>query len=163
MGSYYEDLWIAGWILTNMLDPNKEFGLPVRNFQRSDSCFLIAPYWAQGWLGDNVKFRQGLIFFSNASSLWKTILSRFLLFFNLIFMKSTSSRIKNFWIPKPTSLLSVESPDTLEMDKFDKWFSIDISLPFFLELPTKEPQVIWITFRGLGIENSFLVQCTQSF
>lgn len=46
-------------------------------------------------------------------------------------MKSTSSRIKNFWIPKPTSLLSAESPDTLEMDKFDKWFSIDISLPFF--------------------------------
>lgn len=29
--------------------------------------------------------------------------------------------------------LSVGSPDTLEMgDKFDKWFSIDTSLPFFL-------------------------------
>lgn len=49
------------------------------------------------------------------------------------------------------------------MGKFDKWFSIDISLPFFLELPTKEPQVIRITFRGLGIENSFLVSALNHF
>lgn len=43
-------------------------------------------------------------------------------------MGRTSSRIKKFWIPKPTSLLSVASPDTLEMAKFDKWFSIATSL-----------------------------------
>lgn len=42
--------------------------------------------------------------------------AEFLLFFHLIYMESTSSRIKKFWIPKPTCLLPVGSPDTLEMD-----------------------------------------------
>lgn len=77
-------------------------------------------------------------------------------------MKSTSCRIKKLWIPKLTSLLSLGSPDTLEMDdRFSSsilWFSISISfLSFSAEMSTKKPEVIWTTFKGLCIENGFLV------
>lgn len=71
--------------------------------------------------GGKLRFRQGLIFFSKVSRILEKLYK--------IYMKSTNSRFKKFWMPKPTSLLSVGSPDILEIDnKPDQWFPIAISL-----------------------------------
>lgn len=140
------------------------------NFQSDSYFFFMAPIELKVdlWIIQDLDkdLFSSLMFPESQKNYTRTDLADFLLFFHLIYKKSTSSRIKKFWIPKPTSLhlwfgvLTLWKWVISLINGFQQIFPF---LSFSSELPTKEPQVIWTTFKGLCIENGFLVLCTQLF